>query len=481
MPPLPDVTTSIQDKGLGLLPPSAANAVAIIGPCTGGTVNTVYAFNDTAALVSTLTSGPAVEAAALALSQSGHGTVYVVPVNASVAGAAGSTTYTRIASGGPSTGLYTLSGSALDAYNVVITIVAGGTNLAAATATFTYSLDGGNTASAVTAVPTGGTFVIPGTGLTITFANGGGPTSFIAGDVGTATVTAPFYSGTDATAAFNALVANANTWRCVLFVGAASTASAAATLAGTIQSLMATAESNFRYAYAVVQSNDTDGNNTSAFASYVGVRVVVCAGQAWITSPLTGRVSTRDASWIFAARVPTRPVSEDPGRVATGALSGVSKLLRDEGVTPALDALRFTTLRTIVNLQGFYITDGNVMAASGSDFALVQNRQVMDVACTVARSALLTFLNATVRVTATGAINELDAQRIENYVAAQLRAALVSPGDASSVAVIVNRTANVLSTRTIPVTIRVVPDGYGKFITNNIGFSNPALALPFAH
>src|SRR5690349_19489342 len=101
MPPLPDVTQSIQDKGLGLLPPSAANALAILGVCTAGTVNTVYAFNDVATLVSTLTSGPAVEAAAVALAQPGHGTVYVVPVTASVASVVGSTTYTR-ASGGPS-------------------------------------------------------------------------------------------------------------------------------------------------------------------------------------------------------------------------------------------------------------------------------------------------------------------------------------------------------------------------------------------
>lgn len=482
MPPLPDVTNSIQDRGLGLQPPSAANALAILGVCTGGTANTVYSFNDVATLVSTLTSGPAVEAAALALAQPNHGTVYVCPVNASVAGSLGSIAITR-AAGTPSTGTCSTSGTPLDAYSVLITITTGEATVAGGGGAFTYSLDGGNTTSSTIAIPTGGTYTIPGTGITITFI-GTVSQSWNVGDTIAFTAVAPYYSGTDLTNAWNALVANPNTWRCALVVGAAASASAAATLAGTLSSLLGTAEANFRYTYAILQSNDTDANQITAFANFASARVMVCAGQAWITSPITGRVSTRDIAWMAAARIVTRPVSEDLGRVATGPLQGVSKLLRDETVTPALDAQRFTTARTIVNLQGFYFTQGNMMAASGSDYALVQNRQVMDVACATVRTAGLTFLNASVRVNAAnapknpGGINELDAQRMERFIGAALRAALIAPGDASSASVVVNRATNVLSTKTIPVTDRIVPLGYGKYITNDIGFTNPALALP---
>lgn len=46
----------------------------------------------------------------------------------------------------------------------------------------------------------------------------------------------------------------------------------------------------------------------------------------------------------------------------------------------------------------------------------------------------------------------------------------------SDVTVTVNRQANILSTRTIPVSIAIVPLGYVKAIEVEIGFRNPALA-----
>ena len=39
----------------------------------------------------------------------------------------------------------------------------------------------------------------------------------------------------------------------------------------------------------------------------------------------------------------------------------------------------------------------------------------------------------------------------------------------------IDRTANISSTQTMPVTIRVLPLGYARFITVDIGFKNPAL------
>jgi hypothetical protein len=491
MAALPDVVTSIQDGGLGIVPPAASNAAAVIGSCSGGTVATVYAFNDPATCASTLGSGPAVELAAYMLSQPGHGTVYVVPSTCSTAGACGGTTYVR-ASGGPSVGTIVGSGAAFDAYSFVITITLGESTVAGGGGTFTYSADGGNTTSAQIAIPTGGTYVVPNTGVTLTFA--GSATAFITGDVATFSTTAPYYSGSDFTTAFNALKANPVTWRFLVAAGAASSATNAATFASTLQSLMSGLEAANRYAHSMVQSNDTDANNTSAFASFAGNRVSVAAGQCWITSQLTGRIYTRDAIWAAAARIATRPVSEDAGRVATGALLGVSKLLRDENATPALDALRFITLRTIVGKQGFYITDGWTMAPTGSDFALLQNRFVMDVACTAARGAELNFLNDTIRVNGAsvsaplvpGGVYELDAQRIETEVNTAVRSALnigqsngkMPAGDASGSSVVVNRAVNIIGTSQLPITVRVVPNGYSKFISNNIGLQNPAIQLP---
>jgi hypothetical protein len=43
--------------------------------------------------------------------------------------------------------------------------------------------------------------------------------------------------------------------------------------------------------------------------------------------------------------------------------------------------------------------------------------------------------------------------------------------------VVVNRSANILSTSTLPVTVRITPLGYMKYISTNIGFTNPALSV----
>ena len=49
----------------------------------------------------------------------------------------------------------------------------------------------------------------------------------------------------------------------------------------TISSAMQTAETAFRYAFAMLQAaDDTDANLTSAFANFVSARTMVCAGFA---------------------------------------------------------------------------------------------------------------------------------------------------------------------------------------------------------
>lgn len=90
---------------------------------------------------------------------------------------------------GNGTGSLSASGTPNAAYSIVVTIYAAG-ELGAAT--FRYSLDGGSTSSAPTALP--GIYSIPGTGITLTFTAGptGAGTSF-SGDVWTFPATVPSF------------------------------------------------------------------------------------------------------------------------------------------------------------------------------------------------------------------------------------------------------------------------------------------------
>lgn len=458
---LPEVTLTVRDPNLGIVPESIDGVTSAIGLCSSGVANTLYSFGDKQVLKDTLGTGPLVEYAAHLLDVAG-GPIYCVPATQATAGAAGSVTKSG---SGPD---ITVAGNALDAYEVVIQIVQGG---ALGAGSFRYSLDGGDNYSLETAIPSGGSYALAGTGLTLTFAAG----TYVAADTYTFTCTAPMFDATGLASALDALLADPREWRFVAVVGKAASGTAAATLAATLKTKLDAAATNYRYVRGFMHAEDVDANLISAFASFESPRVVVCAGQVELSSSLTGRLHKRPALFCVAARAAKAPIHEDLGRVASGSLPGATKLYRDERVTPGLDSQRFATLRTFVGLPGDYITAGRTMAAKGSDYQLVQNGFVIDAACRTARTALLRYLNDSVRVDASGAILERDALAIEQEVAAQLESVLVAPGHASEVAVKVARAENILSTGVLRVTISVIPLGYARAIEAEIGLKNPAL------
>jgi hypothetical protein len=465
---LPGVTINVQDGNLGVLPALGEGVHVKIGVASQGPVNEVVAVSDTKRAKEIFKSGPLLEAIGVAIAQ-GAGAIYAVRVNASVAG-----TVSSVTKAGSGTGTLTVTGNPLDAYEVVVRITrAGGLGAAA----FVYSLDGGDTYSPEIAVPSGGTYVLPGTGLTLAFAPGSG--QFQAGDEYRFTTTAPGYSLTDLNAAIGALFAQAQLrYQFIHIVGAATP-----TVAAAVDARMGEAASQHRYIWAILDAEDKSDNQLrSDWASFASTRVGVGAGYAEIASPITGRVHRRPISWLWAGRRAARPAQEDVGRVASGPLVGVVKLHRDEYVTPGLDEARFTTARTYPAYAGYFLTQGRIMAPPGSDFELDQYRSVMDLACTVAYQAGLRFVNESIQVDpATGGIADRDAKKVEAYIRGMLATALKGKvsedGGQPAVRVTVDRTENILSSRRLPVSIAVIPLGYAKFISVEIGFENPALKV----
>lgn len=479
MAAIPDATLSVTDGALGLTEPTDSVS-AVVGTCSAGTANTVYAFTDPLSVSQTLGTGPAVEAAAHKLAVGG-GLVYVVPTTvSSTPGVAGSVTHS-----GTGLSVMTVSGAPYDAYQVIVKIVVGATNPAAGLATFVYTLDGGDNYSAETSLPTNGIFAITGTNLTITFS----AASLVADDTYTFDCTAPGFNSTELTASLNALCADPRTWKFVHVVGSAATASAQATIATAVGTVLTAQEALFRYTYAILETPDlgdgTTGDSSliTGFSSFAHTRVCVCAGYEELTSIITGRSHKRSAAWSVAARRHKATISEDSMRVRSGALPGVTKLYRDEQINRGLDAARFTTLRTHVGKAGFYITRGRIMSATGSDFTDIQHREIMDVACSIMRPAMLEELGESVRVNPAdaaqnpGAILPQEAAKIENRIRSKLSLALLDPDHVSDIVVQVNRTDNLISTRKLRIKARITPKGYFQFLEADMGFSNPKLEI----
>ena len=469
---VPDVILTVRDGSLGVIPPLATGTCLKIGTCQLGTVNTIYSFSDPQLAVTTLGQGPLTEAVVRSLGIGG-GPVLAIPANPTTAGSAGAVT-----KNGTGLSVITVAGAANDAYSVAILITAGGVNPAGGTATFQYSLDGGTTWSPVTSVPVSGTYVIPNSGLTLTFS----AATLVAADTYTFVCTSPGFSLSDLNAALTAALASSYSFGFVHVVGPASTAAGAAAMAAAVDVQMSTAAVSKRFIWGIIEvPQDTDANIMTAFANTASTRVMAAAGFAVVASAINGRQLSRSAGWVLAERTAAVTMGTDLGRVKDGSLPGVVSISRDERATPALDNARLATLRTIIGRQGFYINNGRMLSPAGSDYQLAQYRRIIDAFSTICYTALLNFLNDSVTVDATtGYILEASAQNIEAYVGEQAKSVITRPGEASSLTITVNRATNIISTGTLPVSGRVVPNGYNKSITADIGLSNPALTLKAA-
>jgi hypothetical protein len=304
----------ILDGALALVPSTGDQVQAKLGVCTAGPVNSPTLVTNPSQASTTFGTGPLVEAAKATLALPGNGGVVMCRLPGTVSGAVSSTT---AGSGNTGTATYTVGGTPNDAYEVSVAVTADGTNLAAATATFQYSIDGGDSWSDTLAVPTGGVYTIPGTGLTVTFVNGGSGTSFKSGDTATATSSAPGYSNSDLLAGIDAVANGVTDVFLMHAVGQASSVSNALAVAAAMSTKLVSLSAAFRYYRGVVElPHDTDANIIAAVSSVVASRVMLVADFTEL-SELDATLRKRHAAWTVTARAGSVRPGEDlgPGEV----------------------------------------------------------------------------------------------------------------------------------------------------------------------
>lgn len=407
---------------------------------------------------------------------------------------------TQTVNGGAGTGALTLTSSQpTDDYTAQVEILSTGLP---GVGTFRYTLDSFtddsgadlSTWSDSILIPAGFKYAIPGSGIFLTFTN----SSFTDGDLHGFTSIASSVSTANITAAHTALYAQSSLdYGFVHTVAMSASAAGAATLAGVVDTAMTTAESAFRYIFGIIDvptvgsrilsgglpisdTADTDSVVNAAFAGIASLRVIWGAGDFLCTSAINGRLCRRPASWQAAAWAAKLPISLNLHRVKSGPLKSIRKLFRDEGVTQALDSGRFLTLRSHIGKPGYFITRGRTGAASTSDFARLANRRVMDRACQIARAKGVDEIGETVPCNDNGTIKDKSAALIETEINKALTEALVDTGHASAAYVIVSRTANVVSTSTLPISVRVAALGSTDFVEFTLGFVSPSAAAAAA-
>lgn len=468
----PDVVISLVDNASAIIPSLTVDTHLKIGACSLGTTNAIYSFTREEDVRAELGAGPLVEAGIDALKVAG-GPVFLQKVNASVAGSSGSVTQSG---GGP---LMTVTGASVDDFQGIVRITKGG---AVGTAEFQYSLDGGDTWGST--IVTATTYPVPGSGLSLGFPAG----TYVLDETYTWTSSAPYYVADDLNAAFAALWVDPREWLFVHVIGKAATAADSASMVAVVQSQLDSAvATKYRYTEAIVEMADaSDGDLGTAFSAVVAPRVMAAAGYCELLSGVSGRYYKRPAAWPVAsraakvARAPRVGIATHLGRTRPDGRGGalqhirpVGGLYRDEERTPGLDALRFTTLRTIVGKAGYFVTRPRMMAAAGSDFGFWHDRLVIDKACRIMRAKLLDYLNDDVEVTGAGTIDELAARRIEGDLFAALRDLMVSTENVVRASIMVDRANVMTSTHKLRGDVRLRKRSYLEDIDFSIGFEVP--------
>lgn len=476
----PKITVTIRDPGLGLVR-AADNKFIFFGCSNKGTVNTIVPVTTPAGVEDAFGDGPLAEALAYALSVAG-GPQWGCRLTGTTAGAAGAVTPTRV---GTSTGTITVAGAAYDSYEVVVEIMATG---AAGVGTFRYSLDNGDTWSATLTIPSGGTYVISRTNLTLTFVPGGGPVLFERGDKHAFATTAPHYSSTELALGMDAILPFVSLQPdididAVVFTGKNATGSGAATLFGALGVKLDGLAPFYRYLQAMMDlgSGDTRGNVKTAFAAVAHKFISGWWGELDLATAkgFPGWGAPRQLALNAAAGIAARELcSTDLAYFGLGPIPGATKLYYDEFVSAELDDAKISTLRTWPGASGFYINNARLKSPTGSDFEYWQEGRIVNIAARETVKGQMPFMSSGFDTNANGTIEETEALTVEAGVKDRLRAQLLDPkrvngkkGHVSALNFTVDRTTNYALTRVVYSKTAVRPLQYAKEFVTEIGFA----------
>ncbi len=490
----PSVNVTEQDGAIGVLPPSAGKLYALIGACSSGTADTPATYTRKKDVTAAFGVGPLVDAACHYLEHYGRPVVLVRVADEDVtAGTHPSIegTYdvpdTSVA-GTSSVTIKSTSAPLFDA-EVKVVIVTGGTR-GTAGITYKFSLDGGRTYSPTQALGTATDMELSGTDIVFSLGVG----TLVAGDYWTCSAIGPQPNSDGIENSLAALKNSAANWGLVHIV--ADVSDMIVTVADAAMAAMASMGKPRAWIGSAIMptlSNDLTTESESSFRSSMttlagGVRVTkhgtICSGAVRFRSSVNGSKKRFPVAYLVGARQASVAEHINIADVNLGPLPGGASLAddngnpeqHDESINPGLDDLGFCVLRTFEGLTGVYVNRPLLCSPEGSDFQLMPHRLVMNLAHETLRAFFLRRLNAPIQVDATtGYILESTALEIEAGATAALRSALGAAPKASAWQVVVSRTDNLLSTRTMNVTARIVPLAYPETIELDLGFSNPAL------
>lgn len=474
---IPAIAITKSDGNTGVVRPSATGVDVLIGPSSTGTQDTPTLTYKTNTAVSTFGYGPLTEFAAYQLSVGGKPRILIKSA-ASTAATNGTVTHS-----GAGTSVVTATGTPYDDFDVVFKFTTGGT-IGVAGIVYQVSLDGGVTYGGSTSLGVAVTASVANTGVAIALAAG----TILANQTESFSTVGPRATNADLVTALEALRLSNLSYEGIQIVTPAD-----ATMLATLDAWLTAREAEGKFRdFGLNTRARTIGTETeaqfktamdTAFGASSSIRGIVCGDFAATVSPIRGINMKRPTLCSVGARKSAVDMSRDLAAVADGPLSGVTLAdaqgnpkWHDETIYPGLDDSRFTTLRSIDQKQGAYITNPLVFSASGSDYVYLQHVRCMNRACELAFQLLTEALSDGVlkQTNSDGSvtIKEEIAQRIESGINSRLRSELVTPQRVTDAQIVISRTDDLSSNAGATITgeLQLSPLAYLKKFNINAKF-----------
>lgn len=401
--------------------------------------------------------------------ENGATSIYCIPVEAGTAGTVGEVEKT--ASG---TGTLTVSGSPINAYDIIIKIVdTGDCN----EGSYSVSLDGGNTFADEVTIPLNGEVELEDTCLKLKFSDGEGGDSFKEGDTFKFSTTAPSMNNASVIEAVESLINNNTSFEYVHIVGESAKA-----LWASLGTLAKDFAEKYRKPFFFIcearkpKAGETADEYAAAMiAERKGINnyyiQVVCSTSRYIR--MDGREQVINNAGIVSGLYAQAKESQSIGEVKSFPISEAKMLqLLPEGIEDhikELDAAKYLTFRQYVSKEDFYVTSANMMSPDGSDFTYAEDVRV---------------LNRLVKAVRAQALNELqievDPDNIESDVATiekqleipieeAVRDKIISSGSAT----IDTENLNILVDESMDVRVTWVPMGHLREMNVTFAVENP--------
>lgn len=496
-----DVQITIVDNGgSSNINVAAPTVVAVAGVSSAGTSLAPLSTKSIQTITSTFGYGPLSELCALLISAGATVIATRLPITST--GTATSVTHTGT---GTSAMTVTVDGTigAFDTYYIKLSVLNSGA-IGTDDMKFTISLDAGRTTGPqLILVSPASNYVIPNTGLTLTFGSG----SFVAGDTFTFSTTEPastsanvatwvsstLFSSPYALSGWGNMIAHHKTSN----TGAATIESALdANATQQLYDRMFVHATDATTPVAWGGAGETDAAWSSALISgWTAVstrRLAVAAGfyntQSSLTNAAIGTpIMRRPLSWSIMQRkvqVATQVLSS---RVKDGPLASIvvdptsdpldGFVYHDERLNPGLDAARFASAWTrLQQTQGFFVRSENLMSPVGSDFSLYALGQCFDNFCATLVQYLTAQIDTSVRTNKNGTIYENDAQTLEKGCLSALANAMPGQYQAPNTSVVIDRAYNVQANSRVKINGYFGALGYIREFDLTVQFTNTLAA-----